>query len=254
MGMYLAGVRIVLVNTSHPGNIGAAARAMKNMGLDQLALVNPAQFPHADATARASGADDLLANASVYPSLEQAIADCSVVYATSARCRSLPWPLVSPREAAKQIFQRQSAKTAIVFGNERSGLTNDELSVAQTHIHIPTAENFSSLNLAAAVQVIVYELFCAAQTATDQTSDQQESRELISSQQMQGLVKHFEAVMTQVDFLDPHHPKLLLKRLQRLLHRATLDTTELNIMRGLLSAVEYKLKKLSRSLTDKETQ
>lgn len=235
-------VRIVLVNTSHPGNIGATARAMKNMGLQDLALVNPAEFPHADATARASGADDLLANALVCESLAEAIADCEVVMATSARSRSLPWPMLTPRQAAHRVVQHSQQKVAIVFGNERSGLTNDELSVAKFHIHIPTVSSFSSLNLAAAVQVIVYELFTHELT-TPVLQAEEEMRELITADQMAGLMQHLTDVMIAVDFLNPSHPKLLQKRLQRMFHRASLDVTELNIMRGILSAVQCKLSK-----------
>lgn len=234
-------MRIVLVNTSHPGNIGAAARAMKNMGLQHLALVGPAHFPHAEATARASGADDILANAQVYPDLPAAIADCQLVLASSARSRSLPWPLISPRQAAEQVVQNSAQTVAVVFGNERVGLSNDELSVAQVHINIPTVEGFSSLNLAAAVQVIAYELFVQAKNTDIQLVE--EMRELISADQMNGFMQHLEDVLTKVEFLNPDHPKLLMKRLQRLFHRASLDTTELNILRGILSAVDNKVVK-----------
>ncbi len=234
-------VRIVLVNTSHPGNIGAAARAMKNMGLRHLALVGPAHFPHAEATARASGADDILANAQIYPDLNAAIADCQLVLATSARSRSLPWPLISPRQAAERVMQDSSQSVAVVFGNERVGLSNDELSVAQLHINIPTVEGFSSLNLAAAVQVMAYELFVHNEVA-DIKSDE-EIRELVTAEQMNGFMQHMAEVLTTVEFLNPDHPKLLMKRLQRLFHRASLDTTELNILRGILSAVDNKVVK-----------
>ncbi len=236
-------VRIVLVNTSHPGNIGAAARAMKNMGLQQLALVTPAQFPHADATARASGADDILANAMICDDLNQAIDGCHLVLATSARSRTLRWPLISPSEAAEMVVSAPKQQTvAVVFGNERVGLTNDELTLAQHHINIPTVEGFSSLNLAAAVQVIAYELYAASLQNTGIQADE-DLRELITADQMQGFMQHLASVLTKVEFLDPNHPKLLMKRLQRLFHRANLDTTELNILRGILSAVDNKVTK-----------
>lgn len=231
----------MLVNTSHPGNIGAAARAMKNMGLRHLTLVAPAEFPHAEATARASGADDILANAQVVPDLVTAIAECQLVLASSARSRSLPWPLISPREAAEQVMQHSSQSVAVVFGNERVGLSNDELSVAQLHINIPTVEGFSSLNLAAAVQVIAYELF--AHTKGGGTQSVEELREVVTAEQMNGFMQHLADVLTTVEFLNPDHPKLLMKRLQRLFHRASLDTTELNILRGVLSAVDNKVAK-----------
>lgn len=236
--MDLTQIRIVLVNTSHSGNIGAAARVMKNMGLSQLVLVAPKDFPSAEATARASGADDILAQAIVCETLEEAIAPCEQVFATSARERHLPWPLCTPRECVAQIQSKGWARVAIVFGHERSGLSNDQLALAHQHVHIPTVESFSSLNLAQAVGVIAYELGLCREQAAAKVS---EERERVTAGELQGLIDHFETIMTEVGFLNPDHPKLLMRRLRRLYHRAELDKTELNILRGLLSAVGHKL-------------
>lgn len=153
-----AEIRIVLVNTSHPGNIGGVARAMKNMKFSQLHLVAPKKFPHVEADSRASGATDILENAVVHETLEQAIADCHFVVGTSARGRHIPWPVVDPRELSSIVQGAGDKKIAVVFGREDRGLTNEELHLCHHHVHIPSNPDFSSLNLAAAVQVITYEL------------------------------------------------------------------------------------------------
>ena len=167
-------VKIVLVGTTHPGNIGATARAMKNMGLSDLALVRPKFFPHEDAEARASGADDLLQSAQVVESLDEALADCSYVAGTSARSRTIGWPTMAPRECAERLVaESRQGCPAIVFGPEKSGLTNDDLDRCHTLLRIPTNPDFSSLNLAMAVQVLTYELRVAAMehTAADSGHD-----------------------------------------------------------------------------------
>lgn len=228
-------VNIVLVNTSHPGNIGAAARAMKNMGLSSLSLVAPEQFPHKDATVRASGADDLLAHAALHDDLPSAIAKCDWVFGASARSRSLMVPLCDAREAAEKIASATHRKVAIVFGRENSGLTNEELSLCHHHIHIPTVENFSSLNLAQAVQLVAYELRMTQQQKIAQKTDPEEA--VANSEQLQGFYTHLFDTMTQVNFLDPNHPKLLMRRMQRLFNRAEVSDTEINILRGFLSAI-----------------
>ncbi len=233
-------VRIVLVNTSHPGNIGAAARAMMNMGLSRLYLVTPQRYPHVDATARASGATGILKNAVICDSLQEAIADCTCVYAASARQRTLPWPVVDARECAVDVAP-STEETALVFGNERTGLTNEELVLAQKHVCIPTVEKFSSLNLAQAVQVLVYELFMADQNPVSRVVPEEEERERATAEQLDGYMQHLEKVLYDVEFLDPTHPKMLMKRLLRLYHRADLDQTEINILRGILSAIDKHL-------------
>jgi tRNA (cytidine32/uridine32-2'-O)-methyltransferase len=232
-------IRIVLVNTSHPGNIGAAARAMMNMGLSQLYLVTPQRFPHAEATARASGATGILKNAVVCGSLAEAVAECTLVFAASARSRTLEWPMCAPSECAHKAVQAVDQKVALVFGNERIGLTNDELVLAHEHVCIPTVEKFSSLNLAQAVQVLVYELFKVA--SSNMPPIAVSARQPASQAQVQGYLKHLEKLLYDVRFLDPKHPKLLMKRLTRLYYRAELDETEVNILRGIISAVEKKI-------------
>lgn len=236
-------IRIVLVNTSHPGNIGAAARAMKNMGLTQLYLVEPVEFPHKNATIRASGADDILAGAVQCDTLAQAIAECELVFGTSARSRSLPWPLCNPRECAQQITRSPASRIALVFGRERTGLTNEELAMCHYHVHIPTQEHFSSLNLGAAVQVLSYEMRMAslASNAADNSSEPADDEPLASAGEVNGLIEHLTTTMTDVDFLDPNHPKLLVQRLQRLFNRVLLEQKEVNILRGFLSAITRKL-------------
>ena len=229
-------IRIVLVNTSHPGNIGAAARAMKNMGLSKLILVEPARFPHADATARASGADDILQNAQVCSSLEEAIEGCGLVFGASARLRSLPWPLVEPREMASQVVSEAvKLPVAIVFGREHSGLTNAELAICNALVHIPCNESFSSLNIAAAVQVLCYEVNMAVGTPVLEADD---DSEIATSDELERFHDHLEKTLVDIDFLDPDKPRFLLRRLRRLYNRARLEQTEVNILRGILTATQ----------------
>ncbi len=231
-------IRIVLIETSHPGNIGAAARAMKNMCLEQLCLVNPKDFPSVVATARASGADDILANAQICSSLAEAVSDCSVVIGASARLRSVEWPLLNPRECA-EIVSREvvQAPAAIVFGREDSGLSNDELDKCQYLVHIPTNPEFQSLNIAASVQVISYEIYLQLlESRTEGVSP----AERATGEEMEGFYAHLEAALTEIGFLKPPSCQKLLRRLRRLYNRAMLDKTDINILRGVLSAAEGK--------------
>jgi len=229
-------IRIVLVNTSHPGNIGAAARAMKNMGLSKLILVEPERFPHADATARASGADDILQNAQVCTSLEEAVEGCGLVFGASARLRSLPWPLVEPREMASQVVSEAvKLPVAIVFGRENSGLTNAELAICNALVHIPCNESFSSLNIAAAVQVLCYEVNMAVGTPVLEVDD---DSEIATSDELERFYEHLEKTLVDIAFLDPSKPRFLLRRLRRLYNRARLEQTEVNILRGILTATQ----------------
>lgn len=234
----------MLVETTHPGNIGAAARALKNMCLSQLALVRPAQFPHAEATARASGADDLLAAATVHDSLPQAVADCHVVIGASARLRRLRWPQLDPRECAG-LVARESRRgpVALVFGRERSGLTNEELECCRYLVHIPCNPDYSSLNVAAAVQVVAYELMMAQPPGRedDQANPSEELDRPAGSDDLQRFYEHLEQVLVAVEFLDPEQPKHLMRRLKRLYNRAHPDLREVNILRGMLSAVQRRL-------------
>ena len=227
-------IRIVLVETSHPGNIGAVARAMKNMCLDQLVLVNPRYFPSAEAIARASGADDVLQQAKVCGSLDEAIADCHLVVGASARLRSVQWPQLNPRECAGRLTGLAvSAPVAIVFGREKSGLSNSELERCQYLVHIPANSGYSSLNLAMAVQVISYELMMAGHRATPAPE-----RLPVPVAEMQGLFEHLEQALGDIGFADPAKSDKLMRRLKRLFYRAQPDADELKILRGILSAAQ----------------
>jgi tRNA (cytidine32/uridine32-2'-O)-methyltransferase len=220
--------RIVLINTSHPGNIGAAARAMKNMGLEELYLVNPKVFPSAEATARASGADDLLASAVCVDKLETAIGDIGLVIGASARSRTLPVPMLDPRRCAELIEQQaETTRTAILFGRERTGLTNDELDRCHYLVQIPTNPDYPSLNVAAAVQVVAYEL-------------RLKHHRLATSGEMELFYQHLENTLVAIDFLDPDNPRQLMRRLRRLFGRVQPDENEINILRGILTAVQQR--------------
>lgn len=240
----LDNITIVLVNPSHPGNIGAAARAMKTMGLSRLRLVQPADYPCAEATARASGADDILARAEVCANLEEAVADCVLVAGTSARSRTLPWPLLEAREAAGRLAAEAGAgeRVALLFGRERTGLTNDELARCHFHVTISSNPDYSSLNLAAAVQILAYELRLAAGAAPARpAAPEAPEGEPVTQAEMEGFYGHLERVLVATGFLDPESPKRLLPRLRRLYARARPDRVELNILRGMLKAMEKHL-------------
>lgn len=229
-------IRIVLVNTSHPGNIGAAARAMKTMGLATLYLVSPSQFPHFKAEEMASGAGDILKQARVVESLDQAIADCTWVVGTSARMRTVPWPLLSPRSLAEKIHQEpENSCIAIIFGREQTGLTNEELKRCHAHVHIPSNPLYSSLNIASAVQLIAYELRLAAALEDESKAAQQS---LATSDEMERFFQHLQQVLTEIDFLKVKAPRKLMMRLRRLFYKARLDNVEINILRGILTAVQ----------------
>jgi TrmH family RNA methyltransferase len=230
-------IRIVLVGTTHPGNIGAVARAMKNMGLRDLALVSPRYFPHDEATARASGAEDILQAAQVENSLDAAISDCCYVAGASARSRTIGWPSMPPREcAAKLVAESTQGNVAVVFGPEKSGLTNEDLDRCHTLLTIPTDPGFSSLNLAMAVQVMTYELRLALQ---DEVNDAP-AREapLATAEELENFYVHLEQVLTDSSFLDPDNPRHLMRRLRRLFSRALPDRNEVNILRGILGSLD----------------
>lgn len=236
--MTLDNIRFVLVGTTHPGNIGAAARAMKTMGLSNLHLVAPHHYPSAEATARASGADDVLAKAVVHDDLLSAISGCQQVYGMSARLRHLPVPVVNPKEAVTEILQQpEQHQIAILFGREHSGLNNEELDRCQYLINIPANPDYSSLNLAAAVQVFAYELKMA-DDATIEAGRIGEAREAINAEDLDHLYQHFEQSLTAIGFLNPDNPKQLMRRLKRLFNRADLDRNELQILHGILRAAE----------------
>jgi len=230
--------RIVLVNTSHPGNIGAAARAMKNMGLSELCLVDPQRYPSAEATARASGADDLLSRAKRFGTLDEAIADAVLVIGASARSRSLPVPMLDPRACAKLVYEQPEAQAvAILFGRERSGLSNQELDRCHYLVQIPSNPQYPSLNIAAAVQVVVYELRLRA---GDGVNTGQTGTDYATAQQMEHFYQHLEETLVELEFLDPANPKQLMRRLRRLFGRTRPDQNEINIPRGILTAINKK--------------
>jgi len=231
-------IRIVLVETSHPGNIGAVARAMKNMCLSELMLVNPKEFPSPVAKARATGADDVLENATVCQNLDQAIGDCELVIGASARLRSVKWPELDPKNAATKINANSSSSAiAILFGREDFGLSNAEMDRCHYLLHIPTNKAFQSLNIAAAVQVICYEIY---QASLDPDVIPSKKEELVSSQQLTGFFNHLESALEFIGFLKPPSCQKLMRRLKRLFYRAELDETDINILRGILSAAEGK--------------
>lgn len=234
-------IRIVLVRTSHPGNIGSAARAMKTMGLDSLWLVAPERFPATEATVLAAGADDVLQQARIVPDVRAAVADCGLVVGTTARGRHLPWRIVEPREAALEVAAASPAsEVAILFGNERAGLENDELQQCHTLLTIPTGATYTSLNLAMAVQVVAYEVCLAlrdrAGAVTSRGSDGPVP--LASTAEMEKFYVHLEQVLEEIDFRDRTNSGHLMARLRRLFQRTVLDQNEMNILRGILTAVQ----------------
>ncbi len=232
-------IDIILINTSHPGNIGAAARAMKTMGFKQLVLVAPRYFPHAEAEALAASAVDVLQQARVISSLDEALMGITTVIGTSARQRDLAAPLLTARECGSWLMQNRVGRTAILFGEERTGLTNEALDRCHAYVTINTADEYSSLNLAQAVQIIVYEL----QLGLSMPKIENNSAEalLADDSAMEGYFQQLEGVMVTTEFLDPKFPKRLMSRLRRLYHRARPEVQELNILRGILTAVEKKI-------------
>jgi tRNA (cytidine32/uridine32-2'-O)-methyltransferase len=230
-------IRIVLVGTTHPGNIGAVARAMKNMGLSDLALVNPRHFPHEDATARASGATDVLDGAKVVSSLSEALTDCVYVAGASARSRTINWPSMGPRDCAERmILESKEGVVAAVFGPEKSGLHNDDLDLCHTLLTIPTDPGFSSLNLAMAVQVLTYELRVAGMVDPGPGFDSEAPP--ATGEEMERFYTHLEQVLMDIQFLNPDNPRYLMRRMRRMFIRTRPDKNEANILRGLLAAID----------------
>jgi len=242
----LENVHVVLVGTSAAGNIGASARAMKTMGLGSLRLVAPVRFPDPAATARATGATDVLDRARVFGTLEEAIGDCVLVVATSARRRRVAWPTFTPREASARLLAAAGkGPVAVMFGRERTGLLNEELVRSHCVVEIPTDEDYHSLNLAAAVQILAYELRLAgagSATGEDLRPDAADAREL------RRFYEHLRAVLVAVEFLDPARSPQLMPKLMRLFNRAHPTREDLNILRGILTAVSERV--AGRSMTD----
>lgn len=240
-------IRIVLVNTSLPANIGSAARALKTMGLRQLVLVEPKVFPSGEATALASNASDVLANARVAATLEEAIADCPLVIGASARSRTIPWPMLDAREAG-ELSRVESEKhpVAIIFGREDRGLTNEELQQCHYHVSIPSDEEYGVLNVAAAVQVIAYEVRMAHLSQKEVSGKHQMTftsqsvwdEEIVPASDMEQFLSHFEAALVESSFLDPNNPRQMPARMRRMFSRLRLDRLEYNLWRGVFSRMQ----------------
>jgi len=230
-------LRVVLVGTQHPGNIGAAARALKTMGLSRLVLVDPQQFPSDEAFRRAAGADDVLASAEVLATLAEAVADCHFVMGCTARSRRVALDELSPRAAAQQAVERgASGEVALVFGRERTGLTNEELQLCHVAVHIPANPEYSSLNLAAAVQVLAYEVR-VAMLATDQLAPSSPFVEDASAShaQLEGMFAQLGQTLDQIDFHKGRAPDSAMRKLRRLFLRTGLSEQEVRLLRGILA-------------------
>jgi tRNA (cytidine32/uridine32-2'-O)-methyltransferase len=227
-------VRVVLIDPSHPGNIGSVARAMKNMALSDLVLVRPRSFPHAESTALAAGADDILAGARVVESVEQAVADCAFIAGTTSRPRSYYWEFTTPRDVAGRIVAlAPENRAALLFGSERYGLATEDLNLCNVLVRIPANPEYCSLNLAMSVQLAAYEIFMAREQPQSHT---QLEMALAPSGDVEHFYAHLHEVLNEIDFED--RTGHLMERLRRLFNRAQLDRNELNILRGILSAVQ----------------
>ncbi len=238
----LHNIRVVLVETSHTGNIGSAARAMKTMGLSNLYLVNPLTKPDSQAIALSAGASDIIGNATIVGSLDEALAGCSLVVGTSARSRTLPWPMLEPRECGVKCVQEgEQAPVALLFGRERVGLTNDELQKCHFHVVIPANPQYSSLNLAMAVQILAYEVRIAYldhQQAAVQAPEHDVSPYPLVDE-LERFYQHLEQVLIQTGFIRQAHPGQVMNKLRRLFARARPETQELHILRGILTSIEH---------------
>ena len=243
--MKLSSIRIVLVATSHPGNIGSTARAMKTMGLSSLYLVTPKSFPDYKAKEMAAGADDILDHAVVTGSLDEALAGCQLILATSARPRDLSLPGLIPSACAELVSQQSdNTHIAIVFGREHAGLTNEELLKCHYHIHIPSNPDYSSLNLAQAVQIVAYELrmkLLAPQAEVTMRVD-----EYATADEIEQFYEHLKEVFIEIQFLKTAHPRRLMQRVRRLFNRTNLEKMEVSILRGMLSQVQKSLEWASK--------
>ncbi|MDP1592656.1 MAG: RNA methyltransferase [Gallionella sp.] len=247
---HLTNVRVVLSHTSHPGNIGAAARAMKTMGLHHLCLINPRHFPDPQASAMAAGADDILQNARVCGSIDEALQGVALTVGMTARQRDISNQVMMPREAMPRVLQQALTQpVALLFGTEMSGLTNEEVSRAQLLVNIPAHPDFSSLNLAAAVQVIAYEMMVASQSASPVTQPTQAA----AHEQVEGFLTHLEKTLMEIGFFTTQNPARMMQRLRRLYARARLEADEINILRGILSVTtEYNARLKTRYQQEKD--
>ena len=233
----LDNIRIVLINTQFPGNIGAVARAMKNMGLSRLYLVNPGCSLDKEAYIRATSATNILENTMTADTLDEVISDCHLVVGTSTRDRGMSLPLLTARESGEKIASEAiNAQVAVVFGQESCGLQGEDLKQCNFHGYIPANPNYSSLNLGAAVQTFCYEIFQAAEAVRTQPKD--DVYDYPENKDMEYFYEHMEKVLMDVNFIIPQHPGQMMQRLRRLFNRARPDQKELNILRGILSAIE----------------
>ena len=234
-------VQIVLVETSHPGNIGSVARAMKNMGLANLALINPKKFPHQEATALAGNATDVLENAKIFPSIQEAVKNSKVIYATSARDRTIEWPTLTARDAALEMRELvlNEVQVSILFGREDRGLTNEELQLANKHLIIPAHPEYPVLNIAMSTQVVCYELYQAAQN--NSVESWQDFPEY-TSEELNNLIEHFNETVEALELVDPKNPKQITTRMERMFRRLYPDQMEGNFLRGFLKAVNNRIK------------
>lgn len=233
----LDNIRIVLVNTSHTGNIGSVARAMKTMGISNLYLVDPVSPPDGKASALAAGATDILANATMTDTLAEAISDCGLVIGASARNRTWSWPMLGPRECAKKMLgESLNHPVALVFGRENNGLSNEELQLCHFHVCLPANPEYSSLNLAMAVQTLCYEIRMTWLEQNNHYETVEESYPLAGD--LAGFYQHLEQTLLQTGFIIEAHPGQVMMKLKRLFNRARLEKQELNILRGILSSVQ----------------
>jgi tRNA (cytidine32/uridine32-2'-O)-methyltransferase len=234
-------IRMVMVNTSHPGNIGGSARAMKNMGLSRLVLIDPKEYPSEHAISRAASALDVIDKIQVLDNLDDAIADCSLVIGTSARERRIPWPLLTPRECGDRVWaESKKHQVAILFGREDRGLTNDELQKCHFHVHIPANPEYSSLNISCALQVIAYEIRMSALNEENGGPLHYDDWDIPPAKQsdMELYYEHLQETLEKLNFIDPDNPRQALNRLRRLYNRIRMDQMELGMLRGMLTAIQ----------------
>ena len=240
----LQNIRVVLVNTSHTGNIGSAARAMKTMGLSDLYLVDPVSPPDSHSSALAAGATDILGNLKIVTSLQEAIEGCGLVVGTSARSRTLPWPMLEPRSCGKKLVEEgHNYPVALVFGRENNGLSNEELQLCNFHVGIPANPEYSSLNLAAAVQTLCYEIRMAH---LEEEVHPETSVEYPLTDDLERFYTHLEQTLLKTGFIIEKHPGMVTSKLRRLFNRARPEVQELNILRGILASIEKKIQSKSK--------
>lgn len=240
--MKLENIKIVMVGTTHPGNIGAAARAMTNMCFQNLSLVNPECPVGEIAYARASGAHAILDNRETCHSLSESLGSCDLVVASSARRRSLAWPELTPLELANKLAQApDESRAALVFGREHSGLNNEEIQQCNYMVCIPTNPDFSSLNLASAVQVLCYQIFSVLGAASQDAKPLEEADMPVANAELEGYFEHLQQVLEQSGFLNPDQPGLIMQRLRRLYLRSELTRNEVNILRGILTSIQKQI-------------